>query len=241
MHKFKALVIDDEQLARRAIISLIRDHSAIEVIGEADDARQAASLIEVHQPDLLFLDIQMPGKSGFDLLNEVNYHGKVIFVTAYDEYALRAFEVNALDYLMKPISPERFKKAINRLNDQDNQDSLPLDQDLRYDDRLFLLMGKHMIFLKISTIVYIQAEGDYTQIFTSEGRKGLVLKSMKEWGKRLPDTHFCRIHRSYIVNLDFVEDIEKEYNYDFTVNLKNSDKSLVMSRRYARLLKDKMG
>jgi len=142
---------------------------------------------------------------------------------------------------MKPISPERFKKAINRLNDQDNQDSLPLDQDLRYDDRLFLLMGKHMIFLKISTIVYIQAEGDYTQIFTSEGRKGLVLKSMKEWGKRLPDTHFCRIHRSYIVNLDFVEDIEKEYNYDFTVNLKNSDKSLVMSRRYARLLKDKMG
>jgi len=241
MHKFKALVIDDEQLARKAIISLIKDHPAIEVIGEADDAKQAASLIDVHHPDLLFLDIQMPGKSGFDLLNEVNYQGKVIFVTAYDEYALRAFEVNALDYLMKPISPERFQKAVERLNEEEEAHNPTLNQDLRYDDRLFLLMGRNMIFLKISTIVYIQAEGDYTQIFTLEGRKGLVLKSMKEWSKRLPDSHFCRIHRSYIVNLDYVEDIEKEYNYDFTVKLKNSDKSLVMSRRYARLLKDKMG
>jgi len=241
MHKFKALVIDDEQLARKAIISLIKAHPAIEVIGEADDAKQAASLIGVHQPDLLFLDIQMPGKSGFDLLNDVNYQGKVIFVTAYDEYALRAFEVNALDYLMKPISPERFQKAVERLNEQEEPHILPLNQDLRYDDRLFLLMGRHMVFLKISTIVYIQAEGDYTQIFTSEGKKGLVLKSMKEWSKRLPDSHFSRIHRSYIVNLDFVEDIEKEYNYDFTVKLKNSDKSLVMSRRYARVLKEKMG
>ena len=241
MNKFKALVIDDEQLARKAIIRLIENYPAIEVAGEADDAKQAARLIEMHQPDLLFLDIQMPGRSGFDLLNEVSYQGNVIFVTAYDEYALRAFEVNALDYLMKPISPERFKKAIDRLNEQDEQHSLPLKQDLRYDDRLFLLMGKHMVFLKISSIIYLQAEGDYTQVTTAEGKKGLVLKSMKEWSRRLPDSHFCRIHRSYIVNLDFVEEIEKEYNYDFSVKLKNTDKSLVMSRRYARLLKEKMG
>jgi len=241
MNKFKALVIDDEHLARKAIISLIRDYPDIELAGEADDAKQAAHLIDKHQPDLLFLDIQMPGKSGFDLLNEVSYRGKVIFVTAYDEYALRAFEVNALDYLMKPISPERFKRAMDRLNEQDEQHAIPLKHDLRYDDRLFLLMGRHMVFLKISSIVYIQAEGDYTQIVTSEGKKGLVLKSMKEWSKRLPDSHFCRIHRSYIVNLDFVEEIEKEYNYDFSVKLKDTDKSLVMSRRYARLLKEKMG
>jgi two-component system LytT family response regulator len=241
MRKFKALVIDDEHLARKAIISLIREYPELEVAGEADGAKQAARLIDMLQPDLLFLDIQMPGKSGFDLLNEVTYRGKVIFVTAYDEYALRAFEVNALDYLMKPISPERFRKAIDRLQDQDREQTQALKQDLRYDDRLFLLMGKHMVFLKISSIVYIQAEGDYTQVHTADGKKGLVLKSMKEWDSRLPESHFCRIHRSYIVNLDFVEGIEKEYNYDFSVKLKDRDMRLVMSRRYARLLKEKMG
>ena len=241
MKKFKALVIDDEHLARKAIISLIKEYPDIEVAGEAEDAKQAAGLIAMHHPDLLFLDIQMPGKTGFDLLNEVEYGGKVIFITAYDEYALRAFEVNALDYLMKPISPDRFKLAIDRLNEQEEMKAVPLKQDLRYEDRLFLLMGKHMVFLKISSIVYIQAEGDYTQVTTSDGRKGLILKSMKEWNSRLPDSHFCRIHRSYIVNLDFVEKIEKEYNYDFNVKLKNCEKSLIMSRRYARLLKEKMG
>jgi len=241
MKKFKAIVVDDEQLARKAILSLIREHPAIEVVGEAGDANQAASLIAMHQPDLLFLDIQMPGKTGFDLLNEVSFRGRVIFITAYDEYALRAFEINALDYLMKPISPERFKIAVDRLIEEESIESLPLEQDLRYDDRLFLLMGKHMVFLKISSIVYIQAEGDYTQITTSDGKKGLILKSMKEWNERLPDSHFRRIHRSYIVNLDFVEKIEKEYNYDFTVTLKNFNQTLVMSRRYARFLKEKMG
>ena len=241
MKKFKALVVDDEQLARKAIISLVKDFPEIEIAGEAEDVNQAAELIAGQQPDLLFLDIQMPGKSGFDLLNEVDYRGKVIFITAYDEYALRAFEINALDYLMKPISPERFKLAIERLNDQTVTEAVPVKQDLRYDDRLFLLMGKHMVFLKISSIVYIQAEGDYTQVTTADGRKGLILKSMKEWINRLPDSHFCRIHRSYIVNLDFVDKIEKEYNYDFSVTMKNTEKTLIMSRRYARLLKEKMG
>lgn len=241
MKKIRALVIDDEHLARKAIISLLKDYPDIELAGEADGASQAARQIELHQPDLLFLDIQMPGKSGFDLLNDVNFQGQVIFITAYDSYALRAFEINALDYLMKPISPERFKKAIERLDDREERQPAPLKQDLLYEDRLFLLMGKHMVFLKISSIVYIKAEGDYTQVTTSEGKKGLVLKSMKEWNERLPDSHFCRIHRSYIVNLDFVEEIEKEYNYDFIVKLKNSNTSLLMSRRYARMLKERMG
>jgi two-component system LytT family response regulator len=241
MKQFKAIVVDDEQLARKAILSLIREYPAIQVVGEAGDAKQAEGLIAIHQPDLLFLDIQMPGKSGFDLLSEVSFQGKVIFITAYDAYALRAFEINALDYLMKPISPERFKIAVDRLMEEEEEQSPTLNHDLRYDDRLFLLMGKHMIFLKISSIVFIQAEGDYTQITTSEGKKGLILKSMKEWSERLPESHFCRIHRSYIVNLDYVEKIEKEHNYDFSVSLKNSDRVLVMSRRYARLLKEKMG
>jgi two-component system LytT family response regulator len=241
MHRIRALVVDDEPLARKAIISLIGDYPSIEVVGEAGNADQAARMIEEQQPELLFLDIQMPGKTGFDLLNEVSFQGNVIFITAYDEYALRAFEINALDYLMKPISPERLKKAIERLDEQEEKHAPPLNQDLRMDDRLFLLMGKHMVFLKISSIVYIQAEGDYTQVTTSEGRRGLILKSMKEWEKRLPKSHFCRIHRSYIVNLDYVEEVDKEYNYDFSVKLKNSDTILVMSRRYARLLKEKMG
>lgn len=241
MKKFKALIVDDEQLARKAIISLISEYPNIELVGEADGVMEAARMIEVHDPDLLFLDIQMPGKSGFDLLDKVNFQGKVIFITAYDEYALRAFEINALDYLMKPISPERFKMAIERIYEQDEKKVISLDHNLKYNDRLFLLLGKEMVFLKISSIVYIQAEGDYTKIVTSEGKKGLILKSMKEWENRLPDSHFCRIHRSYIINLDFVEEVEKEYNYDFSIKLKDCEKSLVMSRRYARSLKEKMG
>jgi len=209
MKKFKALIIDDEQLARKAILSLLKDISCIEVAGEADCVKDAMHMIDLHGPDLLFLDIQMPGKTGFDLLNHTNYQGKVIFITAYDEYALRAFEINALDYLLKPISPVRFKMAIERLENQKDIKIPQFNQDLLYNDRLFLLMGKEMVFLKISSIVYIQAEGDYTKIYTVNNKSGLILKSMKEWESRLPKTYFCRVHRSSIINLEFINKIEK--------------------------------
>ena len=207
---------------------------------ESDGVQDAIVKIKEHHPNLLFLDIQMPGETGFDLLDQINYQGDVIFVTAYDEYAIRAFEINAIDYLMKPIAPKRLKKSIGRL-DLEKKVLEETSYSLNYHDRLFVLRGKNMVFLKISNIVYIEAEGDYTNVYTADGKHGLVLKSMKEWEDRLPTRYFCRIHRSSIVNLDWVDNVEKEYNYDFTVHLKEFDKPLLMSRRYARQLKERMG
>ena len=237
---YKAIIIDDEALARKALISLLKEHSNIRVVAEAGCVPEAINLIKLHCPDLLFLDIQMPGESGFDLLNKVEFNGHIIFVTAYDAYALRAFEINALDYLLKPISKERLEKSLTRL------ESLPVslsanDKALDYSDRLFVLMGKQMVFLKISSIIHIRAEGDYSMVFTSDNRHGIIYKSMREWDERLPQTFFCRIHRSSIINLEYVEKIEKEYNYDFSIHLRGIVNPILMSRRYARILKERMG
>ena len=240
MREYKAMIIDDEVLARRALRSLLTDHSHIEIVAEAEGVQDAITKIKEHNPNLLFLDIQMPGETGFDLLDQIEYEGDVIFVTAFDEYALRAFEINALDYLMKPISPKRLKLSLRRLDDEQSE-SMETPYSLNYHDRLFVLWGRNMVFLKISSIVFIEAEGDYTNVFTSDGKHGLVLKSMKEWEDRLPSRYFCRIHRSNIVNFEWVDKVEKEYNYDFSVHIKNHDKTLMMSRRYARRLKERMG
>ncbi|MBT3751163.1 MAG: response regulator transcription factor [Bacteroidetes bacterium] len=239
MRVFKAMIIDDELLARRALRSLLADFPHIDIVAESDCVQDAVGKIKEFQPNLLFLDIQMPGKTGFDLLDQIEYQGDVIFVTAYDEFALRAFEINAMDYLMKPVSPKRLQQSISRL-DAEIETHEEVKYILNYRDRLFVLRGRSMVFLKISNIVFIEAEGDYSKVFTSDEKHGLVLKSMKEWEERLPERYFCRIHRSYIVNLEWVERVEKEFNYDFTVHLKNYDKSLMMSRRYARKLKERM-
>jgi len=238
--EYKTIIIDDEALARRALLSLLREHQNIKVVAEAGSVTEAVKLIELHCPDLLFLDIQMPGESGFDLLSKVEFTGQVIFITAFDAYALRAFEINALDYLLKPVSPERLENSLARL--ESVQLSLASnDKSLDYNDRLFILMGKQMVFLKISTIVYIHAEGDYSMVFTSDNRHGLVYKTMKEWDERLPQTFFCRIHRSSIINLDYVEKIEKEFNYEFSIRLRGIANPVLMSRRYARALKERLG
>jgi len=238
--EYKTIIIDDEALARRALLSLLREHQNIKVVAEAGSVTEAVKLIELHCPDLLFLDIQMPGESGFDLLSKVEFTGQVIFITAFDAYALRAFEINALDYLLKPVSPERLENSLARL--ESVQLSLASnDKSLDYNDRLFILMGKQMVFLKMSTIVYIHAEGDYSMVFTSDNRHGLVYKTMKEWDERLPQTFFCRIHRSSIINLDYVEKIEKEFNYEFSIRLRGIANPVLMSRRYARALKERLG
>jgi len=236
----KAIIIDDEALARKALISLLREHPNIKVVAEAECVSDAINMIELHNPDLLFLDIQMPGKSGFDLFNHVEFNGHIIFITAFDAFALRAFEINALDYLLKPVSPERLGISLNRL------ESAPSSQPknnkvLDYNDHLFILKGSQMVFLRISTIVYIHAEGDYSMIFTSDDKHGMVNKSMKEWEERLPRSYFCRIHRSSIINIEYVEKIEKEYNYEFSVRLRGITNPIIMSRRFARVLKDRMG
>ena len=242
MNNLKAIVVDDERLARKELILLLQEFNNISIVAEADDVNSALLEIEKHNPDVIFLDIQMPGKSGFDLLNLIDVTAKIIFVTAFDEYAIKAFEIDALDYLLKPINPERLKVSIERLTQNENEtkeyENLKL---LNYDDHLLLNINSKLKFIKIDSIVSISAAGDYSNIVYADSKKGLTLKTMKEWEKRLPPKYFCRIHRSNIVNLNFVEHLEEWFNNSYKVYLNDSSEPLVMSRRYVANLKNKMG
>jgi two-component system LytT family response regulator len=236
----RVLVVDDERLARKDLISLLGAYDHISVVGEADDVPTAAKAIEKLDPDVIFLDIQMPGDSGFDLLEKAEVEAQVIFVTAYDEYAIRAFEVNALDYLLKPVHPDRLAKALERLELREQEIHTRIRR-LKYDDSLFLMLGRHFKFLKVDTILAVTAAGDYSEVLTSDGSKGLVLKSMKEWEARLPAQHFLRVHRSTIINMEYIDRVEEWFNYSFKVYLKGLEEPYVISRRYATRLKDRLG
>ena len=236
---FKSIIVDDEELAREDLKAILKDFTEVEIIGEAETVEETKILIEELNPDLIFLDIQMPGKSGFDLLEELQIDSKVIFVTAYDEYAIRAFEVNARDYLLKPVNRERLAQAIERLKtDQEIEDTVQTKLDLI--DNIFLMVNNHHQFVKIGSIIKITSAGNYTEIYTSSKLKGLVLKSLKDWEVRLPHNYFVRIHRNAIINLEYVDHVEEWFNYSYKVFLKEIDEPLVMSRRYASKLKNKI-
>jgi two-component system, LytTR family, response regulator len=237
---FRALIVDDERLARKELRSMLSEHKSIEVTGEAENVEQAIQLIGAQEPEVIFLDIQMPGETGFALLEKIAANFKVIFVTAFDAYAIRAFEVNALDYLLKPINPDRLARAIERLA---ATDMLPSQgaRKLEYEDRLFIEVDEHSRFLKINTIVCISAAGDYSEIFTADGQKTLVMKSLKEWEVRLPEKYFTRIHRSTMINLEYIERIVGYFNRSYQVHLRHIEEPFTMSRRYAVKLKLKFG
>ena len=183
----------------------------------------------------------MPGGSGFDLLNQVRLEAKVIFVTAFDAYAIRAFEVNALDYLLKPVSPDRLARTLERLEEAPEQSIPDCAKRLESGDRLFIQVDGQMRFIALSQIKAITALGDYSEILTTDGRKGLTQKSMKVWEQRLPAQDFVRIHRSTIIHLAHVERLESWFNAAYRVYLKGVEKPLIMSRRYAVRLKQRMG
>ncbi len=240
MDKIKALVVDDERLARKGLIDQLNLVEKVEVVGEADGVPAALVSIKSLKPDVVFLDIQMPGQTGFDLVEQLeDYNGKIIFVTAYDDYAIRAFEINALDYLMKPVNKERLEKALERLAAPPKTNAKDkVTEKLNYDDQLFTTVGSKMQFLKINQIILIQSDGDYTDVNLSNGSHGLVNKTMKEWEERLPENHFVRVHRTSIINTEYIENIEKWFNYSYRVNMKGIEEPVVISRRYAKKLKD---
>ncbi|MBV9734088.1 MAG: response regulator, partial [Verrucomicrobia bacterium] len=199
----KALIIDDERLARAEVRRLLDDFDWVKVVGEAENAEQALALIQAQQPDLLFLDIQMPDKTGFELIEEIRGEmPRIIFTTAYDEFALRAFEVNALDYLMKPITPDRFAAALSRVREEP---VAPEDQSpLRSSDQVFVRDGERCWFIPVSKIRLLESEGNYTRV-RFENQSPLIYRSLSTLEQRLPADDFFRINRQQVVNLHFIE------------------------------------
>ncbi|HPN37568.1 MAG TPA: LytTR family DNA-binding domain-containing protein [Melioribacteraceae bacterium] len=237
--KKKALIVDDERLARIELKSLLSKFEEIEIVAEADSVDSAFEILKKLDIDLIFLDIQMPGKSGFYLLEQIEINAKIVFVTAYDEYAVKAFEVNALDYLLKPISQQRLAETINRITGVFNE-KVP-NYNLNYDDRLFLQFNSKYKFIKLNEIKYINSAGDYTKITLNSEISGLTNKSMNEWENRLPLNYFCRIHRTTIVNLEYIDKIEEWFEGGYRVYLKGDEPPLIISRRYLLKLKEILG
>jgi two-component system LytT family response regulator len=237
MTNLKAIIVDDERLARVNMRTLLEPYPEIEIAGEAGSCDEAVKLINLHKPRLVFLDIQLSGETGFDLLEIIDNSIKIIFVTAFDEYAIRAFEVNAIDYLLKPVNPERLKASIERLISREKEQKSEA-KSYEYSDSIFVRLNNYSSrFIKISSITFIEPVGNYSRIVTIEGKHCLVLKTLKQWQEELPDNNFVRIHRSSIVNIEHVDRIEKKSNTRHRAYLKNIAEPLEVSRRYARKLR----
>ncbi len=235
----KIIIIDDERLARQELANLLSEYAEMEIVDQCSNANDAIVSIEKWNPDLIFLDINMPEKSGFDLLMELEYAPKVIFVTAYDEFALKAFEVNALDYLLKPVDPNRLQEAVNRINaEQDSIPDLLKDQNgrLGMNDQIFLKDGEKCWFVKLEDIRLFESEGNYVRVFF-KSFKPLILKSLNTLNDRLDQKHFFRVSRKYIVNLSYIDKVENWFNGGLQLTLKNGEK-IEVSRRQATKFKD---
>ncbi|MFN3871469.1 MAG: LytR/AlgR family response regulator transcription factor [Ignavibacterium sp.] len=235
----KALIIDDERLARTELRRLLEPFKEIQVVDEAVNADDAAEKIAKLNPELLFLDIQMPGKSGFDLLEMLDKVPKVIFTTAYDEYALKAFEYNALDYLLKPIEPRRLEEAIRKiveLGKKDVQIKSALPDILSAEDQVFVKDGDRCWFVKLERIRLFESEGNYVRLYF-EDNKPLILRTLNYLDERLDPRSFFRANRKHIINLKWIESIEPWLNGGLLVKLKGGQK-VEVSRRQAVKFKE---
>jgi len=195
------------------------------------------TVIDIGYADLIFLDIQLSDGLSFEIFNTIKITSPVIFTTAYDEYAIRAFEVNAIDYLLKPVNPERLKTAIERAIVKEKEQK-SIAKSYEYSDSIYVRLNNYSSrFIKISSITFIEPVGNYSKIVTTEGKHCLVLKTLKQWQEELPDNNFVRIHRSSIVNIEHVDHIEKDSDTRHLAFLKNRPEPLEVSRRYAKKLK----
>jgi two-component system, LytTR family, response regulator len=240
---YKALIIDDERLARNELKKLLADFSEIEVIGEAANADEGIEKIDSLVPDLIFLDIQMPGKTGFDMLQELDRAPHVIFTTAYDEFALKAFEVNALDYLMKPVEPKRLKDALQKLQQAEEKEAAAsLSSSFRgmlsENDQVFVKDGERCWFVKLGEVRLFESVGNYAKVFFGNN-KPLILKSLNALEERLDEKVFFRANRKHIINLHMIEKVEPFFNGGLMLDLKGGEK-IEVSRRQAVKFKEMM-
>jgi two-component system LytT family response regulator len=247
------LIVDDEPLARQRIRKLLEAEPDIEVLGECGDGRKAITTIEEERPDLVFLDVQMPGLDGFSVLEHIGIDRMpgVIFVTAYDRYALRAFEVHALDYLLKPFDRERFQKALERARAQINRSRtaevnkqlLALLEDVKsarkYQERFVIKSSNRVLFIRVEEIDWIEAAGNYARLHIGN-ETHMLRETMSALEEKLDPEKFLRIHRSTIVNIERIQELQPWFHGDYVVLLKDG-KQLTLSRSYRQKLQELFG
>lgn len=241
----RTLIVDDERLARNELKRLLEPYTKIEIVGEAANAEEALVMIDDLQPELLFLDIQMPGKNGFELLSSIEGKSpEVIFTTAYDEYAIKAFEFNALDYLLKPIDTERLKETIHRIEENQAHTEIPVSNHERVEkvlgenDQVFVKDGEKCWFVKLGKVRLFESMGNYVRLHFDD-QKPLVLKSLNNLEERLDPGTYFRANRKHIINLHWIEKIEPWFSGGLLVTLQGGDK-IEISRRQAIRFKELM-
>lgn len=248
MKKIRALIIEDESPARDLIRYMLKDHPEIEVVGECGDGFCGAREIKEKRPALIFLDIQMPKLTGFELLEVLDERPQVIFTTAFDQYAIRAFELNAVDYLLKPFSKERFDealaKAVSRIG-KETEEPAKIENLITtateaegYLTRIVFRKGAGIKIIPLNHISYLASEDDYVMIYYNEG-KALKPKTMKYYEEHLPPTLFLRVHRSFMVNVEHITRLEP-YSKDNYVAVLKSGEKIPVSRAGYKLLREKL-
>lgn len=222
-----AFIVEDSRLARQELYELLKSYQTIEVVGEAKSVTEAIVSIDKLQPELIFLDINLPDGTGFDVLSQINRCPEVIFTTAYDEFALKAFELNALDYLLKPISEKRFNQALEKLN----VESLEKQNKGPIDHKIFVKDNDRCWLIDISDIKYFMSQGNYTQIHFND-QQPMIYRSLIQIHERLPEKQFFRANRSYIVNINYIKNIEP-YGSSGLLLTMDDDHEIDVSRRHA--------
>jgi two-component system LytT family response regulator len=238
----KVVIIDDEPLARSIIAGYLKNEADISIMAECGDGFEAVKAIHAHEPDLIFLDVQMPKLTGFEMLELVDDPPAVIFTTAFDEYALKAFEKNALDYLLKPVSPTRFKKALEKFRAsysapekkvQPNYEVLTAQDETKLD-RIVVKTGTQIKIIPIDTVKYLESYDDYVKIHTKDGMY-LKNKTMAFFEKSLDPNQFVRIHRSFIIKVDHLAKLEPYEKDSYIAALTSGEKLNISKSGYARL------
>ena len=235
----KAVIVEDSRLARNELKELLKSHTNIELEGEAENVDMGLELIQNTRPDLLFLDINMPEKDGFELLELLDEVPITIFTTAFDEYAIKSFEYNALDYLLKPIDQKRFDRAIEKARNQlKGKGNGTQTQSLTASSQIFIKDGEKCWLVKIGEISHFEVVGNYSRVFFNDERP-MLYKSLNQIEEKLPDTNFFRVNRQQIVNTNFIKNVVPWFNGKLKLTMQNGDE-VEVSRRQSYLFKGKM-
>ena len=230
MKTFKTVIIDDERLAREEVKRALKKYSEFEIVGEANNVDEAIKVIRMENPDIIFLDIHMPEKSGFDLLEELTTVPEVVFTTAYDQYAVKAFELNSLDYLVKPLREERFAKTIEKVKQELLEKAKVTSTVLSMHRKIFIKDGESCHFIPLTEIHFIESLENYARLYFGD-KKAMIKRSLNLLEKKLDPTVFFRANRSQIINTQYIKEINPYFNNRLQIKLISGEKIEVSSRQ----------